>query len=268
MSPVIVFHSLLILLSTFGAPTKRCSIEVYPFTPGPRESYFWAVFTDHLMFDRRFPPGRPLLPGHWSSPDTMRSHFGQVVNVGGFGGAGRSWFGGGGILRTSTRAVVVLWDYDAGCDPTPFVGRRLWGVPGDTAYFRASPRPRMLWIQNTPTFDVYWGGEAVRPHSATFSGREREEHLRRDMPQSAELRSGDRLTALEGFELVFSLPGLCDYFTERDRAVARLRAVKQAWMPRLSDYAVESALRVHDRLAEGVAGYWSDACRGGVQRTR
>lgn len=258
MTPVL---ELVLTLSTLIAPVHRCSIEVNPFAPGPRESYFWAVFSSDLRLDTSLPSRLPRLPGHWSSADSSASHFGQVVQIGGFGGAGRSWFEGGGPLRIPRRAIVVLWDYDAGCDPTPFLGRRPWGIPGDTAYFRAVPRTRNLWVGNTPTFDVYWGGQTVYPFRATYSGRELARYMREEVPDWSDPFESPHLTAVDAFRLVSELPSPCDYVVDQRAARLRLDGAQAEWSSRIEERPVKSVFQTHVSLSGKASQYWTEECR-------
>lgn len=254
----------LLLALSLGTVTEsphRCSIGVNPFTPGPRESYFWAVFSSELRLDTSLPQPSAALPGHWTSADTSASHFGQVVHIGGFGGAGRSWFEGGGQLRIPRISILVLWDYDAGCDPTPFLGRRPWGIPGDTAYFRAVPRTRNLWIGNTPTFDVYWGGQTVYPFRATHSGRELASYLREEVPDWSDPWESAHLTASDAFQLVSELPSPCDYIVDESAARRRLALAQAKWLSRVEVWPVESMLETHQSLSKDGSKYWIRECR-------
>lgn len=247
------------LLATGAATSGLCSVGINPFGVGPRESYFWGTFTDRVVFagDARL---LSSLPGHWSMADSIDSVWGQVVRVRGFGGEGRRWFGGGGNLANPQDAIVVLWDYDAGCEPIPSSGPRPWGIPGDTAFFRVTPRTRNLWVNGTPTFDAYWAGEALYPFGATVHGREFQDHLRREFPDWVRPADSQVLTAVEAFNLLRALPEVCDYTRESATANARLRYVERQWQHRASDYAVQAIFNAHRALSRAGDRHLKDAC--------
>lgn len=252
---------ILFLLSAtgFSLIPPVCSIGVNPFSPGAPDTFFWAVFSSEMVrasFGTHPPevvPEQPqeLLPGHWSRPDITGGLYGQVVHIGEVAGHRSKELASQAKGGRSNRAVVVLWDYDAGCDLTPFGDGAPWGVVGDTAYFVARLRDRAEWADDLPTFDAYWGGEMIYPFAATKHGREFQEYMRasRAEPQSP-IQEERELTARQAFQLVRALPSACDYVKGRFWARLRLRWHMWKWAEFRDYYPADRIFRNHERLRD------------------
>jgi hypothetical protein len=169
---------LLAAIMGFHPGTLRCSISVHPLTPHPGATYFVVAFSPEMV---EVPPGDHPLGmeyGHWSAPDSVTAVYGQIVAVMASGGPGSNTLKRRFFNPRPSTAVLVLWDYDAGCDPTRFgSGGNPWGIPGDTAYIRAILRDSAEWAAGLPTFDIYYAGEGILPFTATFHGHEIHEYL-------------------------------------------------------------------------------------------
>lgn len=239
-------------VTLLGMVPPVCSIEVNPFAPGRSETFFWGVFSDEML---EAPPGDHSLrvePGHWSVPDSGSAVYGQVVYVGEVAG-----YASAELRRTAgdsgpIRAAVVLWDYDAGCEPIRFGNGSPWGVVGDTAYFRATLRDSSQWADGVPTFDAYWAGGTIYPFTATEHGREFREHVRSGWGEiEPEDREEKHLTPVQAFRLVQALPGSCDYVSRAFVARMRLRWVLWRWKEFEGYYPADRIFGYHRELSAG-----------------
>lgn len=57
-------------------------------------------------------------------------------------------------LAGQTRAVLVPWDHDTGCEPIPWTLDPMWIKPSTVGFVAARLRPRDRWAGGYPTFDV------------------------------------------------------------------------------------------------------------------
>ncbi len=93
-----------------------------------------------------------VAPGH-SGPASNRDIYGLELDVEAIAGPARAL-----LPRRTTRAIVVPWDYDAGCRPVPFAPSVRWVSAGVRGVFRAELRPRSGWIDGVPTLDLFTPG--------------------------------------------------------------------------------------------------------------
>lgn len=250
--------------AALGLVPPLCSTAVNPFSPGPSETFFWGVFTDEMV---EAPPGDHPLDldtGHWSVPDSARAVYGQVVHIGDIAGyrspeLRRESEAGGRI-----RAVVVLWDYDAGCEPTRFGNGTPWGVVKDTAYFRATLRDPSEWAGGVPTFDAYWAGETIYPFTATQHGREFREYARSQWGEAeASTEEEKHLSPVQAFRLVRALPASCEYIRSRFLARMRLRWVMWRWKEFEDHDPADRIFKYHRSLRDGETEYLKRWCESG-----
>lgn len=251
----------LISAALLGLTRPFCSIAVNPFSPGPSETYFWGVFSDEMV---EAPPGDHPLgmePGHWSTPDSGNVVYGQVVYIGEVAGHRASELRRNLGDRGYIRAVVVLWDYDAACEPTRFGNGTPWGIVGDSAYFRATLRERSEWVGELPTFDVYWAGEGIYPFTATKHGREFQAYLREEWDNTELAREEKgRLTAAQAFRLVRALPDRCAYLRSPLIAKVRLWWVMWRWREVRDYYPAGQILEQHRKLRDRENTYLKGWC--------
>ena len=257
---------LLTTAAAIGSPTSLlCSVEINPFAVPPRDSYFWATFTDRLAFAGTLSSYGIPLSDAWGMSDSTEAVWGQVVRIGGFGGEGRRWFGSGNTSVEPRTAIVVFWSYDAGCEPVLLPGKEAWGIPGVTAFFRATPRSKNLWVDGLPTFDAFWAGQTVYPFEATVQGAESQQWARRESLVRASPADSSVLGAIEAFNLLSSLPATCDYIRDSALATSRLASVQRQWQHRSSDPVVQQILGFHASLSKGGNRYLKEACSGSRQ---
>lgn len=234
-----------------AAPPTRCSISVNPFAVPPEATYLWAVFTpDMVPASGGEHHQRRESRGHWSAPDSAFPLQGQIVAVGGaLGRSARAVTSGLGRDAMS-RAVLVLWDHDAACEPVPFRNAgEPWGIPGDTVVMAAQLRPRHQWLSGLPTLDVFYGGEGIYPLSRTKHGREFADFLEKN-PVEGLTRPAKYLSPVQAFELVGDLPSRCDHVDRPRRAAIRLWWASRKWSRKRDHYPVADVLDAHRALQQ------------------
>lgn len=95
----------------------------------------------------------PVFEKYLTSLRRPRTVYGQIVRLERAAGAGTARIGdmmSGGDLH----AVLVPWNYSAGCTPVVWQGTAQWTTPDSTAVYLAQLRPDSLWASGMPTFDV------------------------------------------------------------------------------------------------------------------
>lgn len=88
-------------------------------------------------------------PGH-SGRGAAREIYGQRVRLDQLGGRARRALPVG-----SREAVLVPWDFSAGCQPVAWNRSARWLAPGTQGLFRARLRARAQWVDDIPTFDLH-----------------------------------------------------------------------------------------------------------------
>lgn len=86
-----------------------------------------------------------LYPGH-HGPVYDRPIYGQIMRVDSALGPG---------ARSTSRVVLVPWDYDAGCNATPWGNSFVWRRPGASGLYSATLRDSAYWAGGLPTYDVF-----------------------------------------------------------------------------------------------------------------
>jgi hypothetical protein len=86
-----------------------------------------------------------LHSGH-NGPVYPREIYGQVMRVDSATGPG---------ARSSSRVVLVPWDYDPGCTPAPWGNSFLWRRLGARGLYTATLRDSAHWAAGLPTYDVF-----------------------------------------------------------------------------------------------------------------
>jgi len=252
LGTVFVFTIIVTVRVSAAGRTDPCSIAVHPYSPGPDQTYFWGVLgPDTLLVGSGSisPTGEP---GHWGWAREDAPVFGQSVVLGAYGGAASEVLDSIFQANNRTNAVIVLWDYDAACEPTKWGGSSQWGVMGHSAYFSAYLRDVSSWAEGVPTFDSYWAGQMIYPFSAlkvhSDSALEHDS-LRRPFSQAFP----EALTAEQVYELVASLPQVCEYYFNPKAAIEKLATVKRTDRRLITRYPGDRIIRVHDSRAEDVA---------------
>lgn len=146
-------------------------------------------------------------PGHWSS-GRARAIFGQVVQAERFGGADSTQIADAFAARGNREAVIVPWDYDPACQPTPWGRTARWSPVGRVGTYTVRPRPVEEWVEGRPTFDAFGADLEPYPHGLFFQGGYR---------GTDRLRTETSLTSEEFFELYRALPTFEE--ARRNRAV-------------------------------------------------
>lgn len=233
-----------VLMGVLVAPTNLAACSVYrsPLIPSPRESVFWGTFTDQLILATAYPTGRSKEFVEHDSVTHGLGHWAQLVEVVDHSGPGSRWLARNTVSR---RVAVVLWGYDAACRPIPVIGRKLWGVPGDAVYFAAQARPRNLWLGGMLTYDLYFGGLSM------YYPSQLEAEWKLGAAASGVGPYADLLSARQGFELIQSLPSLCDYDRAPSDARQLLTDTQGRWSHARSTYPVDEVFEIHRNVASG-----------------
>lgn len=236
-----------------------CSIEVNPFSVGSSDTYFWGVFGSETV--QAPAAGHPVTqrPGHYSVPDTTPDVWGQIVYVHDAAGEGAGQLALDDSRSWTSAAVVVLWDYDAGCEPTPFDGPEPWGFSGASAYFLVSPRDREDWAYGLPTFDAYYAGQTIYPFAATRHGLESIQARREFWEEHGDpLPEPPRLSPQEVFELLQVLPFPCDYVHDLESASNRLREAIFDWSTKVTYRPADRIFEKHVDWRDHAGPAWAD----------
>jgi hypothetical protein len=226
-----------------------CTVEVTPFTRGPESTYLWGLPLSDTAFAGSGSVEYTLLPGS----DTMI--FGQLIEVREFAGAGTTMLDSVFSATARREVVVVLWDYDAGCNPARPSLPQQWALVGYPVYLTLELRSHDLWADGRPTFDSFWGGQLVYPWGAlkTMSdsalkartlpeGLDTLPPILRDVfADTTFLRPfseafPDALSASEVFEIVTALPSVCDWYHDSAEASRRVRQVWDKYADLLARY--------------------------------
>lgn len=150
--------------------------------------------------------------GHWG-PASDRAIYGQAVTVhqlrGFAAGAAESAFARSGARE----AVLIPWDYDAGCQAVPWARSARWVSDGRTGFYRARPRATAEWIDDRPTYDVFRADIEPYPHGLFFQ---------RGYRGSDSAQAADALTAAEYFNLYEALPDRGEATRDPTGALRRL----------------------------------------------
>ena len=211
--PFLAVAILLPLLPHGGSsePDSRCTIAFDPLLVTSSTTFLLGTPRSDSLY-----AGNGLVEptgtgGHLTPSIPDRSVYGQMFELEAIGGSGATE-----VSRTlgewvppwrEERVAVVVWDYDAGCDPSKWGESFVWAPLGSASVLLAMLRPETHWARpDIPTFDAFYGGRL-------YPGRELPTH------------SGGWLPARTVFNLLRSLPDVCAYYHEPDLASKQLRIV-------------------------------------------
>lgn len=201
--------------AVIGRPVLRCS-KVWG--PGIRAPLYFVgtAVTDtlHVGAGDITPTGQE---GH-SGRGTQRVVYGQIVRVELLGNDVPE------ELRAALRSmphpevVLVPWDYDPACNPTYWSRSARWIEPNSEGFYDlgAQIRPRNVWIDERPIFDVFFTNPVPYPTGVMFRSAVRNDTARR------------QLTAREYFELHSALPTAAELTGSSQDAADRLNAWETA----------------------------------------
>ena len=249
--PTVVLLALAGLVGTNEARWPRhpmCSISVRPFHPAPTSTYFLGVALEDTMVAGEDTVRLTGAPGEWGWARRRRPVMGQLIELRGVGGAGASLIKSVVHPSTSTAALVVLWDYDSGCQATQWGRSARWAVVGSELFVEAILRPQNKWVAGHPTFDTFFAGQLAYPSSAVRVYRELQNRLDSTAGHSAP--ASDWLSAAQVFDLVDRLPAECDWYRQPQEAAARLATVKKERAAWLTHYPADGIIRVHENRAD------------------
>jgi hypothetical protein len=134
--------ALLILSLASARPVVACSVAVgAPLYRGPRQTFFLGTALSDTVFAG--PGANRWRSGGVVGQSSPHPIYGQLVRVDVPGGA---------LPGTTTRAILVPWDYCGGM--TPWVGSARWLEPGASGLYDAAVRDTADWVDGIPTFDV------------------------------------------------------------------------------------------------------------------
>jgi hypothetical protein len=146
VSPCGVVAALTVALAV---PLRACSVASVNALVSPTTAFLLArAGTDTMQTG----PGGVryiVAPGH-SGPASDRTVYGLVLDVERVAGPARAQ-----LPANATRAIIVPWDYEAGCTPVPYALSARWVEAGLRGVFRAELRPRAAWANGIPTLDVF-----------------------------------------------------------------------------------------------------------------
>ncbi len=150
---------------------------------------------------------------------------GQIFDLGGYSGSGAAVLDSALVEAGDSAVVVVLWDYDPGCNPTSWSGSAQWAVVGYPTFLTVTLRPISQWAGERPTFDSFWAGMMVYPSAATKVSSDSAVALDTLRLPFSEVFP-NALSPEEVFRLLRALPELCDW--HHDLAGAAQKSAQSA----------------------------------------
>src|SRR5262245_1319232 len=238
MRPLIVPLAVLplgLLIVAHRPSRDLCSISVSPAPPiRPEETYILATALPETV---QVGPGAIRLrgePGHvgYSRASAI---YGQLFQLDGIG-ADLSHGSDSAFVARQPRAVIVIWDYDAGCAPTAWGLSAQFVSTGQQAFPLVERRPRSNSPRDVPVFDDQFASQLVYPRNALT------------MAESLGVWEGT-LTAKELFDLTEALPPLCLWLHDPDSAARQLEAAKTRYPSLINRYPGDNSVRVNDLYA-------------------
>lgn len=236
--------------AAFGAVRRpACSLELTPFRPAGDLTYLLAVARPDTVLAGPGPVRPTGAEGHWGRAEDDTLVFGQVFRAREYGGAGAAALDSALAGAESREVVVVLWDYDAACEPTRWSHSALWTFPDSSLFLSAELRDTSSWVEGRPTFDSFFAGEMAYPFDALTQSVAFYLHL--DSVGLPYRRRTDGLAAAEVFRLVDDLPKPCDWRSQPIEAAGRLAVAKERHRSLLGRFPANVILADHERWARG-----------------
>lgn len=148
----------------------RCSISFAPGARGRTDTVLLASPTGDTLFAG---PGElsPSAHGGHSGTGAPGPIYGQVVEVVRFGGGDSVRLADAFRHPGNTRALIVPWDYDPGCDPARWTRSFAWLEPGALGTLTLQLRPDSMWVNGWPVFDAFMAVFEPYPTADQRSGR-------------------------------------------------------------------------------------------------
>jgi hypothetical protein len=211
-----------------------CSLRGYPGLVTPDAVFFVGTARPDTVFAG---PGQvefTVATGHFG-PAQDRDIYGQLVHVERFGGPGSTL-----SAASDSVVVVVPWDYDGSCHPTPWTKSARFVGPRKRGFFMPRPRAVEHWVGGRPTFD------ALTPQFEAFPN-EMDRGFRRAVRGGQGILFADEL-----FELFERAPDIESLASSHWSAAEPLMAWARASPERLLAYPAQ-------RVVGGVARVADDA---------
>ncbi len=206
MSRVLFTASLLIAIgSAYITATPVDSVcSIVPF-PTVRDSET-TVFVGRARTDTLFAgPGDvryTLFGGHWSSGRGDRQIYGQRIEVLRFDGAGVDRLRMVFATRRDSSVVVVPWDYDASCQPTPWRQSAAFTPGESTGVFTVQLRSQDHWADSLPTLDAFQADVEPYPLGVFYQAGYR---------GTDAIKSGEGLSVPEFYEFYLAMPSVSPF---------------------------------------------------------
>lgn len=232
LSAVVLMMVVGVLLPPVRAPATAsegpfCSISVSPFGRPPGTSFFLGRFTEQLVPATPGPVEVSSLPGHMGPLPVNDTLWGQHLTVSRAGGWASDVIYDPGD-PSPQEVVLVMWDYDAGCNTARYGGDLPVGIPGEEVFVVARLRDSTEWVDGIPTLDTFWAGDLVLPKHALTEWREFYEWVRSEYP-SPPWEAATPIAAEEAFAFMAALPQPCDALWNPLRFATRMAVLNLAY---------------------------------------
>jgi hypothetical protein len=182
-----------------------CSIVPFP---AVRDSQTTAFIGRALADTLYAGPGDvryTLFGGHWSSDRGDRQIYGQRIKVLRLEGAGADRLRNAFAARRDSSVVVVPWDYDASCQPTPWRRTAGFTTPETIGVFTVRLRSENHWADGLPTFDALQADVEPYPHGVFYQQGYR---------GTDAVKRGEGLSVSEFYEFYLALPSVSPFSSD------------------------------------------------------
>ena len=172
--------------------------------------------------------------GHWG-PTKPRQVYGQVVEIGRLAGRGDSLLERAFRATGRRSAIIVPWDYDAGCAPVFWGTSARWIETEQPGFFILELRPERHWVGGIPVFDAFSPDLYPYPNALMYV---------RGYRGTGEARRPGALTPEEYFDVYGALPTWEEMQNDPAAAESRLQALERSRPDVVGRYPAAVILRV------------------------